>query len=223
MALKRALRPPSIREITASLMADPLAKKAIEKLAASGVPKEKLVKLLILVPGASTIPPLVAGIPDRALRRLPDRIQAFANTIERVNESLYVAPDVRLLGSLFTSMTPEQKALIAKLFPMTPQILRWYAGDLRDMLWRLYPPKRPGQRGVVSKKINFQRLVTIRLVRLVKDSTGKPRYGEVATLLEAAYRIAGTPRTIADDNVRKLDENNPRLRSISKLLLPLTD
>jgi hypothetical protein len=199
--------------------------EAFEKLIRRGVPRDVLLSLVGSIPGASNKKlELVDGIKERTLRKLPDQIDALADKIKKVNESPWLASDGlrRLAHSVHPHESPaprdspttrESAEGMAKYFFMIPGGLHLYAEHLRAWLNRYHPVGSHG-----TDRIQMQTLLTIKLLILVRDSTGRPRYEEVATLLDAAYRARRKPRTIDAEHLRHLEKNNPRLHLIARFL-----
>jgi len=201
---------------------DIVENEAFEKLIQRGVPRDVLSSLVRNISRASNNKlELVHGIAERTLRKLPDQINALADKIEKVNQSPWLASDglYRLALSVHPHESPHSTATsesaegTTKYFFMIPAGLNLYAEHLRAWLNRYHPVGRHG-----TERIRMQTLLTIRLLMLVRDSTGLPRYEQIASLLDAAYRASGKPKTIDAEHLRKLEKNNPRLRLIAHFL-----
>lgn len=201
--------------------------EAIGKLVRWGVKRDQVLRLVLSIPDASKTPvPLVEGMETRRLRELPDRIEVLSGTIKRINESPFLTPErLRDIASpagspkpLIGTKTPEQAETTSNCFLAIPGLLDLYAEHLRERLDHFYPTTR-GRRGISRDYFRMQRLLTLRLLRIVRDATGKPRYSEIATLLEAAYRVGGEPTVIDAESLKKLEKNAPlELRMIVRFL-----
>ena len=199
---------------------DLVENEAVKKLIHRGVPKDPLLLLARMIPDTSNQRlELVPGIEERTLRRLPDRVKALADTIQRVNESPWLANDGLRRLALATkprNSLPEAsrtKTAEELIFAGIPRALRSYATHLRAWINSDHPVGSYGK-----ERIRMQTLLTLKLLNLVRDSTGRPHYSEVATLLEAAYSASGKPKTIPADDLGKLERNNPTLRLIARFL-----
>jgi hypothetical protein len=187
-----------------------------------GVNREKLLSLLCSIPYASNEPqPLVEGMSNRRVRALPDEIRNWADAIENVNSSPWCSPD-RLPRQAAVSrnpncypkplnftLTPELAEIAAKKLRALPSDLRFYADHLRAWLALFHPTGKDRSKIGFGNAFRFRTWLTLRLLQLVRDSAKGPRYGTIATLLEAVYRAAGKPRTITEQDLGKLRTNNP--------------
>jgi hypothetical protein len=205
---------------------NPVEQEAVDKLIRLGVPGDVLLSLAAIIPGTSNKKlELVPGIEERALRKLPDQIKALADKIEKVNQSPWLASDgLRSLAlsvkhphespdSPNSTETRDSAQPAAMIFSKIPRSLRLYAEHLCAWLNRYHPVGSYG-----TDRIRMRTLLTIKLLMLVRDSTGRPCYSEIATLLEAAYRASGRRKTIVAEDLRKLKKNNPRLHLIARFL-----
>ena len=213
---------PCNRQITeTALLEDDVARKAFEKLTGRQVDREKLMSLLSRIPHASNkVLPLVDGMGDRSVRALADRIRSWADTIERVNASPCLSPDFLTSHAmkkrnpklypepLDSILTPEYAAATAKLFHSLPRTLRLYADHLKARL-EFFHPTGHRRRDFGFQPLRLRKWFTLQLLRLVRDSAGSPCYKEVATLLGRAYEIAGGACTVTEENLTKLEKNNP--------------
>jgi hypothetical protein len=210
---------------TEELLKDTHTKKALEKLTRKGLPWEKALTLLQLIPHASNkTVPIVEGMEPRVLLSLPDRINRIAREISTVNGSPTLGPKYMTeRPDLFTSTSkpldgiyPGAGAQVAaQLFSMIPSLLDHYARHLRERL-------RINYHRASTKRIfllRMQTLHTLQLLKLVRTTTGGYHYEEVATLLEAAYRACGRAKTISDDDLKKLVTNHPNLRALAAVQL----
>jgi len=208
-----------------SLIKEPRVKEAIDDLISRGTRSDQLMQLVLMIPGASKkAEPLAAGITERRLRALPDRINELSLEIERINQSPFLTP--RRMHDYFASHPAGYSELrsagvletAANYFPAIPGLLRLYAKHLHAAL-DCFHPKGRGRKVTPRDYFRMQRLLTLRLLRVVRDATGKPRYSEVATLLEAAYRISGEYKIIGAEDLKKLEKNaDPALRLIVSFL-----
>jgi hypothetical protein len=210
-----------------ALLKEPRVEEAIGKLVRWGVKRDQVLRLVLSIPGASKeAVPLVEGMELRRLRELPDRIKGLSGTIKRVNDSPFLTPErLRELATphgypkpLIGTATPEQAETTSTCFLAIPNLLQLYAEHLREWLDHFYPTER-GRRGISRDYFRMQRLLTLRLLTVVRDATMKPRYSEVATLLDAAYRVGGGPAGIDAEGLRKLEQHAPlELRMIVRFL-----
>jgi hypothetical protein len=216
------MKSPSRLKLTAEeLLEDILAKEAVERLVQRGVRQDDLLRLVIKIPQASNeVKPLVTGIENRTLRRVPDHISALAATIKKINEGSWLSPDhlphlaqvmkkpELLPDPLNLTITPQWAELTAKRMGELPTLLLFYASHLRASLNLFYPI---GRRQTVSKSrrgFRMQTYLTLKLLTTVRVSALRPCYQEIATLLEVAYRAAGRPKTVDVDQLKKLEKNN---------------
>ena len=214
------------RQVTEeALLEDNLAREAFEKLTEQrGVNKDKLMSLLSRIPYASNeAQPLIDGMRNRRVHALPDRIHSWADKIEKANASPWLTPallprraSMRLNlehwpKPLDVTLSPEWAELTAKRFQNLPRTLRLNANHLRAWLKVFHPTDR-GRRVLGFRTgLRLQTYLTLELLRLVRDAARRPCYKEIATLLDAACRVTGKARTISEDNLRKLEKNNPWL------------
>jgi hypothetical protein len=87
-----------------------------------------------------------------------------------------------------------------------PNILRLYADYLREWLPSF---KHLGRHGIRPQVLRI-----LILLKYVRDGCGGPYYEEVATLLEAAFEVAGNSRSFEAGDLSKLEKNNPRLLAL---------
>jgi hypothetical protein len=186
------------------------AGEAFERLT-QRVDRDQLLRMLCEIPFASPKKqPLVEGVTDRSLRAFPERILAWANEIARVNSSMFLdpkhLPKIAGIGSTPGSLpeplnlSPEQAGRRAENFQRLPTILRQYADYLREWLPSF---KHLGRHGFRPRVLGI-----LILIKLVKDSCGRPHYEQIATLLEAAFAAAGDPKKFEADDLQKLEQNN---------------
>ena len=201
-------------------------KEAVERLIQWGVPEHELRWLASIIPGTSNEKlELVPAIEERTLRKLPDQINALADKIKKVNESPWLASDSlrRLALSVKhphkspepsnSTATGDSVELTTMIFSKIPRGLRLYAEHLRAWLNYYHPVG-----SYRKERLRMQNLLTIKLLVLVRESTGRPHYEEVATLLDAAYRACCKPKTIDAEHLRQLEKNNPRLHLLARFL-----
>jgi hypothetical protein len=200
-----------------ALLKEPRVGAVIGRLVRLGVKRDQILRLVLSIPGASKESvPLVEGMELRRLRELPDRIKNLSGTIKRVNESPFLTPQrLRELAShagyprpLIGIATPEQAETTSTCFLAIPNLLHLYAEHLRVWL-DCFHPRRLNRKGIRRNYSQMQYMLTLRLLRVVRDATGKPRYSEVATLLDAAYRVGGEPKVIDAEDLNKLEQNAP--------------
>jgi hypothetical protein len=160
----------------------------------------------------------------KCLRPLTDRIGNWADSIEQVNASPFLRPQflpVHIVGNLPRDLqvypepldwilTPERAEPTAKLFESLPRSLWLYAACLQARLQFFHPTGR-WRRKIRYQPIRLRVWFTLELLRLVRDSAGHPRYREVATLLNRACEVVSAPRIITEDDLVKLEKNNPWL------------
>ncbi|MGA8733813.1 MAG: hypothetical protein WB558_07820 [Terriglobales bacterium] len=220
---RKGERSPQNQGLTEETLLDgELERAAFEKLTRLGVPRDRLLSLVLWIPHASSKKePLVAGMDERTVRALPSRIVSLAGDIEKVNKSATLdlgflpklAKAVRTpaglpapLDSIVTGGSSEETAYY---FSTIANVLRFYADYLRARLEYFHP------KGLRRRKMGRPLPVaprtwsTLDLLELVRTSTQKARYGEIATLLDAAFRAIGEPITIDVEYLKKLKTNNP--------------
>ncbi len=219
--LRKGERAPQNQGLTEETLLDgELERAAFEKLTQLGVPRERLLSLVLWIPHASSKKePLVAGMDERTLRALPDRIVSLAGDIEKVNKSTSLdlgflpklAKEVRTPAGLpapLDSIVSRSSEETAYYFSTIANVLRFYAGYLRARLEYFHP------KGLRRRKMGRPLPVPPRtwsildLLELVRTSTQKARYREIATLLDAAFRVIGEPITIDVEYLKKLKTNN---------------
>jgi hypothetical protein len=207
-----------------SLLKTEVAHQAFNELTKAGVvDREELLRLLFAIPDASdTRLPLVEGMSDKRLSSLLDRIRDWADTIEKVNKSQFLRPSVLLqlvpetenlhwltpLNLLCSD--PEWAKHSSENFERLPRILRLYADYLR--VWTaLLTGRRQQNPGLKWSLRGFKprTILLLKLMKLVEDSTGHPCERQVATLVTAAYQAVGLDKSVSEDGLRKLKENNP--------------
>jgi hypothetical protein len=210
-----------------NLLATHVARQAFEKLTRK-VDETELFKLLQAIPHASAKRlSLVEGMNDRSLRLLSDRIRKWADTIERVNASHFLRLKTlpSLVGKTGNTSLPQPLNLVcsdsewakrtSENFGRLPGILRFYADFLRAWIKFLIRPKDFVGSGFLShwslRGFRPRTIGVLALMKLVRDSVGRPCRSEIVTLLDAAYKAAGlpTPKMITEDGLQKLEENNP--------------
>jgi hypothetical protein len=204
------------------LLQDSLARKAFDQLTKKwGVDGDKLLDLVLTIPYCpDEVLPIVEGMGDIAVRKLPDRIRVWADSIEKINSSPWLRPDQLVqYSSVITSpelfpepfnviLTPDKAGLAANSFKSLPDRLRDYA-DYLEVRLRLFHPTGPERRKLGYKQLRWQTWRTLELLRLVRDAGHGPRLKEVAILLNTAYLLAGKRRDMSEDNLSKLETNNP--------------
>lgn len=213
------------RELTKKALLDlEITERAFNKLTKRGVDEQKLLSLLAkIIHTSDEVLSLVEGMTDRNVRALPDRICSWSDVIEKVNASPRLSPDrlpertkrdpKYLPEPLNWTMTPERAEFVAKQFHMLPKVLRYYSRHLRAWI-QFFHPTGARRRELGISGLRLQTLLTLQLLKLVRDSAGRPHYGEIATLLEAAYKASGKPKTISAEDLNKLEKNNPYLQSL---------
>jgi hypothetical protein len=227
---RRRQSKPRTRVTERSLLSTAVARQAFDKLTKDGVDKHILLALLCEIPSASEKrQPLVAGMSDRRLRALSDRVRSWADAIEGVNRSSLVTPEVlrkfagdagtcnlpRSLGLLCSS--PEAAKDNAENFWRLPHVLRVYAGFLQDWTAFLTRPQDAGTWGRSLSRWSLRgfrprTILVLRLMKLVRDTVGRPCRREIATLLTEAYRVAGiltSDEAVMEDDLKELEKNNP--------------
>jgi hypothetical protein len=219
------LRSPQNREITESaLLRHEITRKAFNKLIDRGVNKAELLSLLLAIPVVPNKPiRLVDGMEDRTVRKFPDRVRKWADTIEKVNGSPWLEPDFlprhvvrRHKPEIYPQplkaiLTPEWAEPTAQLFKSIPRTLRFYADHLQARLEFFHPTGKRKREFGYPNAIRLPKYLTLKLLRLVRDSAHRPCYNTISVLLVAAYDMAGKPRPnfISEHNLPKLEKNNP--------------
>lgn len=215
------------REVTEGrLLENAAAREAFNRLTDKGLKKEELLRFLNRIPYASDKKqPLVAGMSDKTLRSLPDRIKDCAQTIEQVLKSHWFDSNLLVEWShdvhpeslpepLSQILTSERAKSTAALFHGLPEALRLYGDCLRAWLWTFHPTGKRKRDLGFRNAIRPQRYLTLQLLRLTRDSRQRPCYPEIADLLAAAFDMANKPRPkfISEDNLPKLEKRNPWIR-----------
>jgi hypothetical protein len=212
-----------------TLLDGELERAALEKLTRLGVQRDELLSLVLHIPDSSNeVQPLVAGMDERTVRALPDRMIDLANNIEKVNASPALDPDRLhrvpskhpeiLPTPLYSAERRGSPKLTASYFRTIHIGLRVYADYLRARLDFYHPTK--SRRTPEQVKRGFRNCfrhrtwLTLNLLTLVRHSTGKACRKEIATLLDAAYRASGRPQTIDVDYLKGLEKNNRYLALI---------
>jgi hypothetical protein len=210
------------------LLRNVLANEAIERLTRWGVPKDELIRRVLAIPHASNkVVPLVPGVEERRLRKVPDQIDALARTIQQINESPWVGLDrVRILAKikhreslpapLDLTVTPEWVEVTVKRLAQVPSALQFYARHLRALL-DVYCPTGERRRawGFPRSGFRIQTYLKLELLSFVRYSTGKSHYVEVAKLLDAAFSASDRPTNIDGDGLKKLEKNNTWLAIVA--------
>lgn len=209
------------------LLESSAAQEALAKLRRYGVDEQKLFRLLKSIPGAPDEKlPLVNGMSDRQVTRLPEKIWHWANEIDKVNSSPWLQPSVlpRLAGNTgninlpkpldFLCSTRESATNNAETFRRLPETIRLYADYLKTWIKFMNRPHNfsPVFRFPWSLRgFRSRNILVLQLIKLVSDSAGRPCYAEMVTLLGAAFTAAGIPipKMVTEDGVRKLVANNP--------------
>jgi hypothetical protein len=205
-----------------TLLDGELERAAFEKLTQLGVPRDRLLSLVLWIPHASSKKePLVAGMDERTVRALPDRIVSLAGDIERVNKSASLdlsflpklAKEVRTPAGLpapapLDSIVSRSSDETAYYFSTIANVLRFYAGYLRARLEYFHPKGLRRRKMGRPLRVPPRTWSTLDLLELVRTSTQKARYREIATLLDAAFRVIGEPITVDEEYLKKLKANN---------------
>ena len=193
------------------------AREIFDKLVSDKVDQKALADLLCAIPNSPDEKlALVPGMEDRTLRRLPGQMHHWADKLAAINRSSSLDP--RMLPStakiisrpdllpkpLDVRLTQEASQLFARKFQSLPGLLHLYADYLGVWVPRLKMGSRHGFRP--------RTFLTLKLLKLVKDSTGRNHYGEIATLLTEAYKAAELDLDVDAEDLRKLNKNNPMLR-----------
>jgi hypothetical protein len=211
----------SRKDAEEALLQDNLAQEAFDQLTQKwGVDGKKLMELLVAIPHCSDkVLPIVHGMGDITVRKLPDRIRGWAESIEKINASPWLTPGslpryasiIRNPGlfpkPLDVILTPDWAGPTANLFNGLPGRLRFYADHLEARL-KIFHPIGQERRELGYKQVRLRTWLTLELLRLVREAGHGPRYKQVATLLNRAYLVAGKARTIGEDNLSKLETNN---------------
>jgi hypothetical protein len=207
-----------------ALLRDPLARAAFEKLTQKDeIDREKLWSLLRTIPYASNkVVKLVDGMEDRTVRKLPDRICGWADAIEELNSSPWLSPNLLPKRASFVRhpegwpkplnriLTPALALPTANQLLNIPSMLRFYADFLRAWLEMFHPVGKRRRDLGLGNGIRLQKYLILKLLGLVRSSSGSPRYKEIANLLDAVYRMTdkSRPKTTYEQNLAKLEKNN---------------
>jgi len=203
------------------ILEDDLALNAFNELTQKwGVNREELMRLLLAIPHCSNkVMPLVEGMGDVAVRKLPGRIRRWAAILEKVNASVCLRPDALVdyashVGNpegfpkpLDAILTSKWAGPTAALLHKVPVELRFFAAYLEARI-KVFHPTGARRREYGYKQIRLQTYLTVELLKLVRDSGHGPRYKQVGMLLNRAYDVAGKVRNISEDDLSKLERNN---------------
>ena len=83
-----------------------------------------------------------------------------------------------------------------------------FFADYLEARLKVFHPTGPDRRQLGYKKFRLRTWMTLKLLRLVRDSGHGPRYRQVATLLNRAYEVAGKARTMTEEDLSKFERNN---------------
>ena len=174
---KRAQHPKGKLTLEA-ILENKTVKKKFEDLCEAGVDRNALANLLCLIPCAPTTKlPLVEGMQDRTVLRLPDQMQRWAKKLASLNSSPFLSPqripeiasavrnDDIFPEPLNAVFSLEGSRLFAQKFQSLPGLLNLYADYLRAWVPLL---RKPNPRGISPRTV-----LTLRLLKLVRDSAKK--------------------------------------------------
>lgn len=200
-----------------------VVRDAFRKLVSKGVDESDLAKYLCLIPSLpGKLPLMVPGKTDRTTRNFPKRIESLAEEIEAVSSKggllYYITRDA--WSEAHPPNTGTESLHPAKVdeawltqgsyrrtlddFRKLPRLLRAYAAYLKSAI---------GQR---EPRDDFQKFVVIKLLEMVRRTTGKFYFAEVGDLCEAAFQAVecDPPRYLRTlESFEKIYRNNPRLHA----------
>lgn len=198
---------------------NPGAKQALDTLTEKGVDARLLANVLAAILAVLTLEGDKLRVWNRlplsrhTLKTFPSRLRAMAEEIQAANDSVF------LDSRIWMSFRPRDfwKGLAVRLdrgeairtrmaadFQKLPGMLTWYAAYMEAQTGRF---ARFGK-----TKPNATKMLEIKLLVFIHDTTGNYYYERVATLLTAVYRAAGKEKEVSPDDLKMLYHRNPYLR-----------
>jgi hypothetical protein len=192
---------PGVEQVVLGGDADAL--KCLHSLAKHGMNKMVLLDYLYGIPrNKSTFGQLLRGMGDGRAKRFPNQISTLASEIKRVNSPGWVYFEIlNLKRSVASARGKKRWESMWEQFQTLPELLATYASFLDYMMCR----RRQMRRHSVEK------VEVLNLMRQVRDTTGRAHFGDIATLLNAAYGQAGKKTPYDEDDLNKLWRNNPSM------------
>jgi hypothetical protein len=170
------------------------AKKALETLVQNGM-EETVVLEAIAATAILERTPLYENCEWTAGTGMnKDGLLAFAGELRSDIEKIS-----RILNNKFLDpgrLIPDTEA--AFLFQLLPKILALFAAYLEDKV-----PSQAKQVAYLNRIRNLSTAMQVKLVQLTRDATGKPFYGDLATLLTAAFYADGQKERFIDPDALK--------------------
>jgi hypothetical protein len=213
------------------ILEDRVAKRRFDRLIKLRAIPEVLAKWFTLIPQMDTRRgPLVSGIGDRTMRKLPHTIEAMARTLQQVNESRIspaeVLPGMPPIKYLTTGETFAVGSSVnnwvgagihgqkATVFRVLPQFLRDYATCLRFLIGLA---EHKQLKTINGFQYSEEQVGVLSLLGHIEATTGEPHFTAVADLLRAAFEKAGVTDSrrmdgISVEALRKLWHRKPFLR-----------
>lgn len=194
------------------ILKQPKAQEAMSRLGLPARDYSAVADFLVSFPYLSDTPePIHRNIKNRTIAQFPKRLRKMAAEIERINASPFVNPPTVLAEGEGLYSSPELEPLRtwrasgiqgekAALFMAFPDLLREYAAYLQLLVRALQDRhfRRPTQ----------VQLVCIKLIEIIENASGKPRYELLAELLTAALHAAGQYRTVEANQLKLLYNRN---------------
>lgn len=192
----------------------PGAKLAFKTLTADGADPKDLRSVLLgmalhLTLDAKVCSDRLTGLPRHTLKRFPEKLNAIAGVVEKINDSQLANPSRWVAPQNFWDRIAEPKAGIrehvAADFRQLPALLRLYAEYVKGRS-RFIGKMR------VWRGVDVSKVFRVRLLEFVRGTTGRAHNEEVSILLTAIYYLAGQHRIFYPQELTKLYKRNLRLR-----------
>jgi len=201
-----------------AIASDQLARKSYDKLLQAGVRSPDGLQMAI---GMAATAPERGGRQDwlsgsgktsKTLTYFPGRLRCIAGEIERLNRHSLLRPDTWVSGRGFSEL---EERIFSRWFVRLPVLLSRYADFVEAQSKHL---KRGGRNDMRPRA-----LARSMLIDYVRGKTGKPMLNDLANLLDAAARIAGTSHTVDQPTLKQLDFRKRKKTRLTRggLYLPL--
>lgn len=175
----------------------PRGRDALKRLLEEGCERRLIVALLetYALTKARRLPPFIRVTWSRT-SKLAKQLQRHAQEVRDLNEDPLLSPLVALRIANQGRLKPDRTLpMMAKEFSRLPGMMVWYAAILETHLSIL--KKRWSERRVGRE------FFLVLLAAYVERMTGKPRHGELATLVEAAEFASGRTRDVSVEAIAK--------------------
>jgi len=137
---------------------------------------------------------------DRS-RRNSKRLRAAAEVVRSVNSDPDFDP---ALVALFSKSIQQSVGISSDLVLALPEILLSYAAFIEP---------HPIQDKAALRRDKPLRLAQVRLLDYIRDATKRPHYEAAADLVTAALEMGGLEKVVSAQDLRKLSDRNPTLKS----------